>query len=72
MLQEVNDLHDLLLGPLVSRDVTESRRGPVLVVDLRLRASDAHDAAGELTARSSTQPYEEAEEEYERQEGEQV
>ena len=43
--QEVDDLGHLPLGPLVAGDVGEPGRGPVLVVDLGLGPSDAHDPA---------------------------
>ena len=48
MLQEVHDLADLLLGPLVSGDVGERRVGPLLVVQLGTGAgqrTQAHEAS---------------------------
>ena len=68
MAQEVDHLGHLTLGSLVAGDVAEAGRRPVLVVDLGLRAPDAHDPAGELFGAPPSDPDEEGEEQQEGEE----
>ena len=71
VLQEVDDLDDLALGPVVAGHVGEPGRGTGLVVDLGLRSPDAHDPARQLLAGAATDPQEDPDEEQEREEGQQ-
>ena len=52
VLEEVDDLADLALGAFVAGHVGEPRLRPLLVVDLRLRGADAHQAARERWSRA--------------------
>ena len=65
VLQEVDDLDHLALGPLVAGDVGEAGRGPSLVVDLGLGSADAHDPARQLSPGAAPHPHEDPDEEQE-------
>ena len=73
VLQEVDDLAHLAFRALVACDVGKTGCGPLLVVDLRLVATDTHDPAQPDCRRAlPAQPHEEADEEQEGEEGQEV
>ena len=72
MAQEVDDFGDLSLGALVAGDVGEAGGGLLLVVDLGLGSTDAHDPPGQLLGISPPDPDEEGDEEQQGKEGEQI
>ena len=72
MAQEVHHLGHLTLCSLVPGDVGEPGRRPFLVVDLGLRASEAHDPPGERLRAPPSHPDEEREQQQEGDEGQDV
>ncbi len=67
VLQEVDDFTDLAFRTFVTGDVDEAGLGSVLVVDLGLRRTDAHDAARERTRGAAADPEVHADEDEQRQ-----
>ena len=67
VLQEVHDLRDLLLRPLVACDVGEAGRGLLRVVELRPRAGQRAEPAGQLPPGPSAEEDEQPDEQQERQ-----
>src|SRR5205085_7272346 len=65
MLEEVDDLGDLLLRPLVTGHVAEARLRTLLVVDLRPGGPDAHEAPGQLAGGPPADPEVDAEQDEE-------